>query len=493
MVKNFILFKISVLSFINHIFSKIVLPLSILPRENYKLVYQNNSPSDIIDSENRKSFYTVFQLGDPIQKVPLLINPTSNFYFINSIEYINYTSSEYFRYNFSKNFLSEYDFFSANKSNSSKLNYCRECEYFPYSECCSFNENILFYVDINGNNKKVNINFESMSNFKDNITGQIGLNLYDLKQRSYNTFLGILDNSGLIDNFDWYFDFNSIEDNAGKLIIGSLPHKDYPTLFFQKNLFFTNSLIVTGKELTTMKFTKSFSIDNYDNENIITEFNPIVELSYDSNVISSDIRYKDYLYEKMKDLFEEKICFTEIIRDFDYFRNNTFFYCKKEKNIKDKLTKIIKPIYFYSDDLNYTFEITPNEILKENGSNIFIQIIFVDFSSKWNLGKIFTSKYKFVFNQKNKQIGFYHTQNSYNVDNITIDNNNNKIILIISIILISCFILIFLGYNIGKYLNKTRKKRANELVDDFDYMQNNNNQNGNNKNDLLVEEDNYIN
>ena len=104
MVKNFILFKISVLSFINHIFSKIVLPLSILPRENYKLVYQNNSPSDIIDSENRKSFYTVFQLGDPIQKVPLLINPTSNFYFINSIEYINYTSSEYFRYNFPKTF-----------------------------------------------------------------------------------------------------------------------------------------------------------------------------------------------------------------------------------------------------------------------------------------------------------------------------------------------------------------------------------------------------
>ena len=65
--------------------------------------------------------------------------------------------------------------------------------------------------------------------------------------------------------------------------------------------------------------------------------------------------------------------------------------------------------------------------------------------------------------------------------------------MIIGIILISCFILIFLGYNIGKYLNKTRKKRANELVDDFDYMQNNNNQNGNNKNDLLAEEDNYIN
>ena len=67
------------------------------------------------------------------------------------------------------------------------MNWCRECEYFPYSECCSFNEDIIFYEDFDKKRKKVNINFESMSNCKDNITGQIGLNLYDLKQRSYNT------------------------------------------------------------------------------------------------------------------------------------------------------------------------------------------------------------------------------------------------------------------------------------------------------------------
>ena len=491
MVKNFIFLKIAILSFINQIFSKIVLPLSILPRENYKLIYQNNSPSDLIDTENRKSFYTVFQLGNPIQKVPLIINPTSNYYIINSINHNNYTSRDHNKYNFSKNFLTEYDYFSEIKSDSAKLNWCRECEYFPYSECCSFNEDIIFYEDFDKKSKKVNINFESMSNCKDNITGQIGLNLYDLKQRSYNTFLGILNNSKLIENFNWYFDFNSINDKEAQLVIGSLPHIDHPSLFSSKNLFFTNSLIVTGKELTQMRFTRIFINDNNENENEINEFSTNAELSYDSNIISSDSKYKQYLYEKMKDLFEEKVCFSEIIKDFDYLGNNTFFYCKNETNVKDKLKQIIKPIYFFSNDLNYTFEITPKEIIKENGAYIIIQIIFPNFSSKWNLGKIFTSKYKFVFNQKNKQIGFYHTENPYNVDNISI--NYNQIIWIISSIICFCFILIFFGYYIGKYLNQTRKKRANELVDDFDYVENNNDEKNNCKNNLLVDEEKNIN
>ena len=215
MDKNFIFLKILVLSFINHIFSKIVLPLDLLPRENYKLIYPQNSPADIIDTENRKSFYTIFQIGYPIQKVPLIIKPTSNLYIITSISYDNGNSIQYKKYNFSNNFLSEYDYYSETKSESSKLNWCRECEYSPLTECCSFNDYILFYEDLNMKNKIVNIKFESMSHVEDNITGEIGLNLYDIDGRLYNTFLGVLNNSKLIDNFNWYFDFNTSDDEKG--------------------------------------------------------------------------------------------------------------------------------------------------------------------------------------------------------------------------------------------------------------------------------------
>ena len=488
MVKNFIFVKIIVLTFINHIFSKIVLHIQLLPRENYRLIYPQNSPSDIIDNENRKTFYTIFQIGNPIQRVPLLIKPISDKYLITNISNVNNNSIDFKKYNFSKNFLSEYDYYSEAKSISSKLNWCRECEYFPLDECCSLNDNIIFYEDLSFNNKTVNINFQSMSNIEDNITGEIGLNLYDFDGRLYNTFLGILNRSGLIDNFNWYFDLNSLNDQEGKLIIGSLPHEDYPSSFLKENLFFTNSLILTRRELMQMKFTKIYSIDNYKEQNITNEFNNLVEFSYDSNIISCDSKYKNYLYKKLNDLLQANFCFNETIKEFDFYRNYSFFYCKNQNDIKNKLNEIIKTIYFHSDDFNYTFEIKPNEIIKEKGDYIYIQIIFYAVSSRWTLGKIFTTKYKFVFNQMNKQIGFYNKKDSnYN------SYNNNKIIWITSAIIALGAVLILLGYFIGKYLNKARKKRANELLDDFDYIQDNKDENNKNINNIFVDNDKNIN
>ena len=493
MVKNFIFVKIIVLTFINHIFSKIVLPLHLLPRENYKLIYPQNSPSDIIDTENRKTFYTIFQIGYPPQKVPLIIKPTSEKYIITNITPDNNISTYYRKYNFSKNFLSEYDYYSEAKSISSKLNWCRECEYNPMAECCSLNDDVIFYEDLELKNKTVNINFESRSDIEDNITGEIGLNLYDIVGRSYNTFLGILNKSSLIYNFNWYFDFNLSKNQEEKLIIGSLPHEDHPSSYSKENLFFTKSLIVTGRELTQMKFTKIYSIDNYQEQNITNEFYTNVELSYDSNIISCDSKYKNYLYQKLNDLLEANICFNETIKEFDSYRDYSFFYCKKESNVKNKLKEIIKPIYFYSDDFNYTFEINPDEIILENGDYIYIQIIFDAVSSRWTLGKIFTSKYKFVFNQKNKQIGFYNKKGSSNTGDKDNNSFRSKILWIISGIIVLCAILILLGYFIGKYLNKARKKRANELLDDFDYIQDNKDENNKNINNVIVDDDKNIN
>ena len=61
MSKKNILIKITILSFINNVLSRIVLPLELLPRDNYKLLYPPNSSYDIIDNENRQSFYTEFE------------------------------------------------------------------------------------------------------------------------------------------------------------------------------------------------------------------------------------------------------------------------------------------------------------------------------------------------------------------------------------------------------------------------------------------------
>ena len=493
MDKNYIFLKIIFLSFINQFFSKIVLPIEILPRENYLLIYPPNTPQDVIDSQNRNTYYTIFQLGSPIQKVPLLIKPKSNLYLITSANKTNISENiNYGKYNFSKEFLTEYKYYDETKSATSKFNWCRENEYLPSTETCSFNDDILFYEALNMTIKKVNINFESLSNIDDNIAGEIGLNLYDLHGRSYNTFLGIIKQNELIDNYNLYFDFKESENQKGKIVIGSLPHEDYPSLFSGEELFFTNSLIVTGKEFMQLKFNKIYTNETHKEENITNEFNNQAELSYDSNIILSDIKYKYYLYKELNDLLNEKKCFNDSIRDFDYYRNHSFIYCIKDKDTRNKLNEIIKPIYFYSSDLNYTFEITPGEILKEKDDYIFIQILLNGVGSRWSLGKIFTLKYQFVFNQGDKQIGFYKKMNNQkhvDKEDVLI---NAKLIWITGSIILVCGVLVLAGYFIGKYVNKARKKRANELSDDYDYVHENKNENSD-INNILVDENKNIN
>ena len=503
MFKNFLFIQLAILSFINNNFSRIVLPLKILPRENYKLIYTENSVYNIIDSENRKTFYTIFELGSPKQSVPLIIKPKSDFYLITSVCFneTNITKvTDYQNFNFSKEFLFEYKYYCEMNSTTAKLNFCRESEYHFEDKYCSVNDDILFYNDVNLTNKTININFETMGKIADNITGEIGLKLYNRDGRIYDTFLGILKQNKLINNYNWYFDFNSWESKEGKLIIGSFPHEDFPLLFSKENLFFTKSLDVSGDGFLQMSFTRIFSIEKYEDENITHEFGVGAEFSFDSNIILGDGKYKSYLSKKMKDLINNKICFNDIIKEFVYNRNLSFFYCKNNENTKNILNKIITSIYLFSDDLNYTFEITPKEIIKEKGDYIFIHILFFDLNSRWYLGKMFSLKYKFIFNQENKQIGFYSKMNisqdnnepdtSNNVNSIN-SNNDYKFIWIIGIIIILSAFLILIGYFIGKYIYQSRKKRANELNDEYEYIDKG--EDNNIINNLIVDENKNIN
>ena len=459
MVKNYIFQEIIFLTFLNNIYLSIVLPLYILPRENYKLIYTDNTPSDIIDNENRQFFYTVLEIGSPIQKIPLLIKPKSYFFIITSVHPFNNTYiNKYSKFNFSSNFLEKYDFYNENKSISAIWNWCRDSEYYNAKQCCSIKDNILFYEDVNMTNYTVKLNFEIMRNVDDNITGEIGLYLYNVDGRFYNTFLGVLKNNKLIENLNFYFDFDSNDEKNGKLIIGSWPHEDYPSIYLENDLKFTNLRIETMAEFLQIKFNEVYIIENKANENERILFAENAELSYDSNLIFADNKYRDYLFNKMNDLLSNNNCFIDIIKNFDNFGNSSFVCCKNEEYIKYKLNSIIKTIYLFSVDFNYTFEITPEEIIKEKNNYIFIQILFRDLSSKWTLGKIFTLKYKFTFNQESRKIGFY----KYSSKKDENKKKDIKLILIFGSIFVLCIILIVLGINIGKYLNKSRKRRANE-------------------------------
>ena len=228
MSKNNILIKIVIFAFINNVLSRIVLPLKFLPRNNYKLLYPINSSYDLIDKENRQSFYIVFEMGKPNQNVPMILKPKSNFFILTNIcsNFTNITFDDFStKYNFSKDFMDKYDYYCSAKSDTSVLNYCRDSEYYYADEYCSFNDYIMLFEDFNMKNKRANINFETVEKMVDNITGEIGLNVYNRDGRSYDSFLGVLRANKLIDNYNWYFEFNSSDKKEANLIIGSLPHE----------------------------------------------------------------------------------------------------------------------------------------------------------------------------------------------------------------------------------------------------------------------------
>ena len=143
---------------------------------------------------------------------------------------------------------------------------------------------------------------------------------------------------------------------------------------------------------------------------------------------------------------------------------------------------MLPKLHFYSSRFNYTFEIGNEDLLKIENEYIYYKVLFNEKNSKtWYLGKPISLKYKFVFNPESKLIGFYRNYYQKEPNNNIQDGNNLEIAIKIIIIILLCILLVFLGIKIGKILyGIKRKKRANELIDDYDYESHDNNKDQNN-------------
>ena len=468
---------------VKNIFSSIFLPLYTLPRENYIKKYSNDSLKEIFDKEFKVNFYTFLEIGTPSKKVPLLINIETNLLAITSCyPKINTTSNMFHIYNFTNDFFKQYDFFDETKSSTFiSLKYTFEAFYKAYYASSS-NESFSFFKDMQFKDKILhkNITFQLIKNVEDNITGEVGLNIYDPNYENFNSFLRVLRTHELIENYNWYFDFESPWSKDGKLIIGSLPHEDYPNKYSYDDLVYTkcssNDFVIYWE----MKFDKIYvnnntyknsGIDDKSNDDGKVNFENKIDFKFDSNLIFGTIKYEKYLSFILKDLIEGKKCFNDTMMGDSVYSKFKFFYCKNEQSIKDKLYSIIPIIYFYSHEFNHTFELIIDDILKEKGEYIYILILFDGVSNRWKLGNIFSLKYKFVFNPDTKQIGFY--KNTKNANNN--DSKDYSFIFKIILIIFLSLLLILLGFILGKMIyGLKRKKRANELADDYDYTSNEN-------------------
>ena len=151
-----------------------------------------------------------------------------------------------------------------------------------------------------------------------------------------------------------------------------------------------------------------------------------------------------------------------------------------------------------------TFTLTNDNLFHEIYNRSYFLVAFKKSENNniWKLGEPFLSHYQITFDQDKKLIGFYNpsmpkiSNEDYIKEREKEQNENNqksdknKIIIIVVVCVIGAIGLSIGAYFLGKKLNEIRKRRANELKDDFDYTTTekiNDNKEGenNNENDVL--------
>ena len=313
-----------------------------------------------------------------------------------------------------------------------------------YFHAIFFDENYLFEKN------KIKLN-AMMSWSKYPLTksdGLIGLQLKDIKFNEKNIFLNQLYHNNIINNKR--FSFIYTDENNGILLLGDFPLNKTDFLKSKKIKICENNFGVNGSVFGTIfeKITfNEISINSQNknlNKNIIGQKNYIAIISniYYGYIGSYD--YNNFVYEIFfKEKINSKYCWIQTIDDDKYFG----YVCSK--NID---TSSIPQVKFYHKELNYTFEIT-NEEMWISRNNIKYFLIFFSFNNQysWTFGEKFLRKYNLIFDGGNNLIGIYYTENN--------ESFNNFNILIMMLIIILVAFGLFIGY---KLINKNKNNENDD-------------------------------
>ena len=421
------------------------------------------------------STYTLLEIGTPPQKV--------NFYFTLNHHEISFTNNN------NDITCSPQNSFYPKKSSTFKGP-------FEIEKRKDYSDHKYIYTDnfktLNGiinfsyDNEIEEFPFFSMEkiNFNDSdyLCGYIGLAImqYVIYKPDEDIMKKINENLakyGIKRNDDFSF-FN--KDGKDYLIYGVHLHNQFPDKF--KNIkieYLHPSMRINCFELFwEIAMKEVYYNDVYSNPNKFITFaiNPLFELIVGTNEYKNNI-IRDYF----KEYFNNNICSIE-----EYQNHNLIvFSCFENKfNIND--IKKFPNLYLSNIGLHYTFELKGEELFTKINNKWHFEIVFPikDLAPvRWIIGRIFLRKYPITFSPSSRLIGFYlnkeiktekekkeEKKEQKIIDEINKNKNGNyftKDLLGYIKIIIIALIFTIVGLIIGKKIFALRKKRANELVDDY--------------------------
>ena len=473
-----ILIMISLLSLIST--NIILIPFKILRKNNINKSNKIEDPFTFIKNEIDNTIYTDIFIGEPPQKITAIVTFNSE-----HLEMHHQTSNNLFSDTlYERNKSKTYEKIPIKENNTTST---------PIKDY--FKEQIKLYTDINFKNL-ITINSLTFSLFEPNkkeitersLSFNLGFKLSESVDNDNNKEINTniilqLKQKKLISsyNFNFHYDKINIDGNIydGYIIMGEEPHQYIKNSYNEYQLYKTKALKRDKNLSWDIYFNKIYYelnnkeiiLDNhveYYNQAALTPTSGIIEgtLTYERSI-------KNSFFSK---LIKEKKC-TKLINDF-----YIFYYCDRNKICNDDL-KSFPTLYFSSIELDYTFELTYEDLFLEKDDYIFFLIVFYDYPeeiqsyfneyiSKWDFGTPFLKKYFFTFDYDNKYIGFYNnkteTKNNKQDEIPKITNKNNisekkNYWIIIIIIIIIIFGIFFV---MRKYYIKNKKISAIELEND---------------------------
>ena len=327
------------------------------------------------------------------------------------------------------------------------------------------------------------------------ICGYIGLQVSSSSEYfEWTSVIYQLKSKNLIDNQKWSIIFceNIVNNYDGVFVLG-IKEEEYNNIFNlgydinndYKTIYSLNTFSNSDYEINFDEIYYEMNNQNYSFQKFIKG---IFIIDYDY-IISNEDYFNSIKNNFFNSYIEKGICFID--KQKKYLKTTksnmqllNIIFCEKDKIEINELKKF--PIlYLKHIGLEQIFEFGFEELFLET-KNYFIFKILLNEENKrfWYFGRLFLKKYQMIFDNDQKAIFYLGINDPHKKSKIGEDNQNNnnsfkyKIYLIIILAIIIIGIAVAIGCYFGKiFFNKQKKKRANELDDDYEYIEKKNNLN----------------